>query len=99
MFDGGTQRFDVFEVARELLGTVVEHRDSGSAARYRTGPIQLAPGGHGHRWGEADARHQQGVAEERVELAKVLHTALSEIDVRLQRDPRRDGRMAHQIGV
>ena len=34
-----------------------------------------------------------------MQLAEVLHAALGEIDVRLHGHARRDGRMAHQVGV
>ncbi len=48
---------------------------------------------------ETESGHQHGVAQECVQLAEIVHAALGEIDVRLQRHARRDGRMAHQVGV
>ena len=98
-FDGGAQRLDVVGVAREMLRAVVEHRDDGTLAAVGSGPVQGAPTRRGARRSEAEARHQQGVAEERVEVTEVVHPALREVDVGLQCDARGHRGMAHQVGI
>ena len=51
------------------------------------------------RLDESETGHQQRVAQERVQVAQVGHPAMSEIDVGLQRDAGRRGRVVHQVGV
>ena len=63
-------------------------RWSGRRCR-RRGAVQHAPGRGGRRRREPESGHQQRVAQERVQLAQILHAALGQIDVRLQRDARR----------
>ena len=62
-------------------------------------PVQHTPGRGVGRCGEAEASHQQGVAEEGMQLAQVRHTALGQVDMGLQGDARGCGRALHQVGV
>ncbi len=98
VFDCAAQSFDVFGVACQLLGPVVEHGDR-RAGTVDGRALQDAPARRGYRGAETESGHQHGVAQECVQLAEVFHAALGEIDVRLHGHAGRDGGMAHQVRV
>ena len=77
-------------------------RSSGGSGRrnprsQRSGDPALPTTGHRRR--EAESRHQQGVAEEGVELAEIRYAAGSQVGVGLQGDTGRHRGALHQIGV
>ncbi len=98
LLDGPAQRLDVAGVAGQVLGAVVEHRDR-RAVPVACRPVEDAPARRGLRRREAEAGHQQRVAEEGVQLPQVRYAALGEIDVGLQRDACGRRGMPHQVGV
>ncbi len=97
-FDRRAQRLHIGGVAGQVLRAVVQHGNGGTGAAGIRSP-QHPPGRDGNRRAETNARHQHGVAKERVQLAQVVHAPLRQVDVRLQRDTRLDRGTVHQLRV
>jgi hypothetical protein len=95
---GVAQDVDERGVAGQLVGSV-EHDADGRATLVAGAGAVHAVGRQGHGSGEAVAGEQDGVGQERDELAEVVDAAFTEVAGRVRDDAGRDGGQGGQLGV